>query len=128
MNRYEDDPDAALDGIVSDIREDEASDEVVSGAARRVWARLSGESSHEAGQVASIAASDGRATGASASDPAAIAAGCAAYQAQIPALLTRTLPAARALLLEDHVRDCASCRAALETARGGRVSANCWQN
>jgi hypothetical protein len=35
MNRYEDDPDATLDRIVSDIREDEASPEVVSGAADR---------------------------------------------------------------------------------------------
>ena len=47
MNRYEDDPDTALDRIVSDIREDEATPEVVAGAAGRVWARLSGESAEE---------------------------------------------------------------------------------
>src|SRR6185503_19869673 len=55
-------------------------------------------------------------------DSAVIIRGCAGYQAVIPAYVARTLAPARGLLLEDHVHDCAVCRASLDAARGGRVS------
>src|SRR5262249_501426 len=85
---------------------------VVSGAADRVWARLSG------------ASAEGSAPGATdAAGSATIIRGCAGYTALMPAYIAKTLPGARALLLEDHLRDCASCRAALEAARQGRPSA-----
>src|SRR5262245_17062355 len=113
MNRYDDDsksvPMPDLDRIVSDIREDEASPEVVSEAAARVWSRLGGTTA---------SAQDAATAGA----PATIR-GCAGFTALMPAYVARTLPAARALLLEDHVRDCAACRGALAAARGVRPAA-----
>src|SRR5262245_3150548 len=54
-----------------------------------------------------------------AAPPAGAIAGCAGpsgYQALIPARLEGTLDSARALLLDDHVRECIPCRRALMAA------------
>lgn len=111
MNRYDEDPDATLDRIVSDIRKDEAASEVVSGAADRVWASLGGVR-EDAADASGVEAGSSRSS--------STIRGCAGFQALMPSYVAKALPGARALLLEDHVRDCATCRGALDAARGGR--------
>ena len=73
MNRYEDDPDATLDRIVSDIREDEAPPEVIAGSAGRVWARLARETADD-GSVGAARTDE--------QDSAVIIRGCAGYRSR----------------------------------------------
>lgn len=49
---------------------------------------------------------------------------CEDFRALISAYLTSSLTAARRLLFEDHVRECVSCRKALETARHGSTGSS----
>jgi len=96
-----------LDGIIAEVRAQSVDEQVVERAARRVWARL--------GQVAQLSPST------AATAPAHIERirGCADFQALIPAYLAKTLSESRALLLEDHVHECVTCRHALDAARSG---------
>ena len=56
--------------------------------------------------------------GPAAAGPATIAS-CADYQALVPAYLRGSLPEARRMLLDDHIRECIACRRTLAEARSG---------
>ena len=95
-----------LDRLMAEMRAASPDDETVERAAQRVWTRVSGSR----GLVK-----------AAATEPASVHAGqihgCPDFQSLIPAYMTRNLPEARRLLLEDHVLGCVACRHALEKAR-----------
>ncbi len=99
------DPDAALDQALAAIRDEAIDPSVTEKAAARVWARLSLEKSSSA--PAPVSAAPGRIRT------------CADVQGLLPAYLQGTLSPARALLVEDHTRECVPCRRALLDARSG---------
>jgi hypothetical protein len=99
-----------LADAVDAVRAERLDSEAVRRAADRVWRRLADEAD-EARRNATPA------------DPAAAIAGCAGFQAQIPAYLAGTLAPERKLLLEDHSRECVPCRRALNAARRGEQPA-----
>ena len=91
---------ASVEEITAGIRAETPGQGMVQEAAQRVWKRV---------------ASGARATPTE-SGPIR---SCADFQALIPAYLARTLPEARALLLNDHVLRCVECRHALGDAKAG---------
>ena len=80
-----------LEDAVAAVREEEVDLRAAETARARVWERLAAVSP----AVGAIG-------------------GCADVRALLPAHAQRTLPAARALIVEDHLRECAACRAALK--------------
>ncbi len=102
-----------MDLAASQIRASELAEEDVREITRRVWQRVEDGSAEtvEAAQVETIR-------------------GCDDYQRLIPAFVNGSLSPSRALLLEDHARQCVPCRRALSGARsggaasGGRSAAN----
>jgi hypothetical protein len=93
-----------LDRIIAEVRSQSVDEQVMEQAARRVWA-----------QVAQLFP----ATAVTA--PARIdkIRSCADFQALVPAYLAKTISESSALLLEDHVHECVTCRKALAAARSG---------
>lgn len=103
--------DDTLDQAIAEVTGEPVDPAVVEQAAARVWERLS--------QGAPVHKLEDRAV-AAAPDVNASLRGCDDFQALIPAYLRGELPAARALLVEDHTRTCVPCRRALREAREGR--------
>jgi hypothetical protein len=106
--------DDTLDQAIAEVTGEPVDPAVVEQAAARVWERLS--------QGAPVHRLE--------SQPAAVAnapevhgslRGCDDFQALIPAFVRGELPAARALLVEDHTRTCVPCRRALREAREGKA-------
>ncbi len=90
-------PENNFDKTVREIREEPIGSEVVEEAANRAWARIE-QAAH------------------------APLRGCADFQALAPAFRAGTLPEARALLVEDHLRHCVACRKAFHSAGANVVS------
>src|SRR5258707_4702285 len=84
---------SSLDDAIASLRDDVPASDVAGEAAARVWERLA------PARLGFAPSSD------------AIA-GCADVVALLPAHRRGELPAARALLIEDHLRDCVACRGA----------------
>ncbi|HTP87927.1 MAG TPA: FecR domain-containing protein [Bryobacteraceae bacterium] len=95
MNLESNPMDPALEQAMSEIREETVDDAVVEAAAARVWANLSQAQTHAPLRT------------------------CADFQALIPDLKAGRLPAARAILVKDHLHECVACRKVHE----GRVVA-----
>jgi hypothetical protein len=88
-----------FDRLLSTIRNEEVNNETVKQAGERVWTKMA----------------DGAAGDASARTLRS----CQDFQALIPAYIEKRLPAARAMLVEDHLHACVDCRHALERERVG---------
>jgi ferric-dicitrate binding protein FerR (iron transport regulator) len=103
--RHEKGLEKTLDETLEKLQKQELTPEQVSEAARRTWARLSGE------QVApqEIQASAERIRS------------CSDLKTLIPDYLNGDLTDARKLLLEDHLKECLSCRRAFRDARGDKA-------
>ena len=95
-----------LEDAIAAVRDDEAPAAVAEAAAARVWQRL--EPHTEAPPVEAIH-------------------GCADVLALLPAYRRGELKPARALLVEDHLRECAACRAAFREPGGRRLSILPWR-
>jgi ferric-dicitrate binding protein FerR (iron transport regulator) len=107
-----------LDQAASQMADEPIDPRQVEAAAARVWARLSQEA---AGSLVTAPVAAPVNQTAVAPPPAVHAAGglhgCDDFQALIPAYLRGELSPARALLVEDHTRNCIPCRRALRDAR-----------
>ena len=85
------------DRLISQIRDESVSDEVIRGAASRVREAISGSESFE--------------------DTGHKLRSCADFRSLIPSYLSSRLTPARTLLMEDHLHQCVACRHALAAAR-----------
>jgi len=101
MKRTHQELDRMLEDTTAGLRAERLDGAVVKAAADRVWARMAGE---QAAAEAGIA-------------PVERIRSCDDFRALIPAYLHGYLSGARALLLEDHTRECLPCRKALKEAR-----------
>ena len=104
MKREGKELDRILDQVIDEIREEEIDSKIADEAAARVWNRIRQEAAEDRS--------------------AAPIQDCEDYRAMIPAYLANRLSDARALLLEDHTRECVLCRKALKQARSGGAAAS----
>ncbi len=103
MSRSKRELDELVERTAEEIRNDVPDDDALEEAAARVWSRISAQTDAGAAPRAAIGTLGG----------------CTDVQALIPALVAGRLPRARALLVEDHARECVPCRRALMAARTG---------
>src|SRR5258708_25743398 len=108
MKLFRSKQDADFDQAISELRAQEPDAKTLSASADRVWQRLQtgGGQEVEADTLQPIR-------------------GCADIRSLLPAFHQHVLPAARALIVRDHLRECASCRSyASGREVGGAASAN----
>jgi len=93
MKLFRSKQDAYLDRAISELRGEQPDAKTLSASAERVWQRLQ--------------AGEGEEAATSALQPIR---GCADIRSLLPAFHQQELPPARALIVADHLRECASCR------------------
>ena len=101
-------PQLDLDTVIAAVRDDEAPASVAEAAGARVWERVAREAGLQAGNVEGIR-------------------GCADVQALLSAHRRGALPPRRALLVEDHLRECAVCRAVWRHPHASRLAVLPWR-
>jgi hypothetical protein len=84
--------DSYLDRAISEVRGDEPDAKTLSASAERVWQQVQATE----GEVSAVSALQ-------------VIRGCSDIRALLPAFSRRELTAARTLIVEDHLRECASC-------------------
>jgi DNA-binding FrmR family transcriptional regulator len=85
--------DARLDQAISELRGEQPDAKALSASAERVWQRLrSGEGEQAAANALQLIR------------------GCADIRSLLPAFHQQALPSARALIVQDHLRECVTCR------------------
>jgi hypothetical protein len=97
-----------LDDAIAAVRDDEASAAVAETAAARVWERLAPHASPDAVRLVAIH-------------------GCADVVTLLPEYRRGKLKAAHAFLIEDHLRECAACQAALREPGARRLAILPWR-
>jgi len=100
-------PEALLDEAIAAVASEVPAEKVEREAASRVWEHLSRQATETTGEASPHAVPDE-------GQPIT---SCEDYQALMPAYVAGQLPAARALLVADHTRECVPCRRALKEAR-----------
>jgi hypothetical protein len=93
MNFFRSKQDARLDQVISELRAEQPDPKALSSSTEHVWQKLQEALGEEAT--------------ASALQPIR---GCADIRALLPAFHQQELPEARALIVEDHLKECVSCR------------------
>jgi len=93
MKLFRSKQDAYLDQTISELRGEHLDAKTLSASAERVWQRLQ---TGEGGETATNALQPIR--------------GCADIRSLLRAFYRQQLPPARALIVEDHLRECVSCR------------------
>src|SRR5258705_988310 len=99
---------SSLDDAIAAVRDDVPPAGAADAAAERAWERIAPVRQAAASSVEAIT-------------------GCADVVALLPALRRGELSAARALLVEDHLRDCVSCRKAFLQPARGRLALLPWR-
>jgi hypothetical protein len=85
--------DARLNQAISELRGEQPDAKTLSSSAERVWQRLQSGEGEEA-----------------AANALQLIRGCADIRSLLPAFHQQALPPARALIVQDHLRECVSCR------------------
>src|SRR5258705_13869231 len=98
--------DARLDQTISELRGEQPDAKTLSASSERVWQRLQ---STEGADAATSALQ--------------LIRGCADIRALLPAFHQQELPPARALIVQDHLRECVSCRS-FALGRGSESATN----
>ncbi len=98
--------DKELEQALSEMRDEELSAQALQHSAQRVWDRL---------------------TAVRLAGPGQMAQGCAEIRVDLPLLARGELSPARRLIVEDHLRECASCRAYAAGAPDPAATAAAWR-
>jgi hypothetical protein len=102
--------DSCLDRAISQVREDQPDAESLSASARRVWQRIQADEGD-------LPAAESR----------QVIQGCGDIRALLPAFYKHELRPARAAIVEDHLRECMSCRSLVHGRGFAADAAANWQ-